>query len=185
MPTKSEIESVERATREVLAARACSPLDPTGLPAGTQPEATNAAGFQSIEVPIGLTLNARGETINQRANDYAEEARKALSFDPAPAKYKEGESWPDGVREDYNTGAQIALEVKYLSTSERGLRDPSRDVSFINQKDVDQARKYLDEFKGGLLWVTNNAELADKYQRLFKENRLFGFRVVFIPSKGE
>ena len=184
VPTEAEIESLERATREVVAARACSPLNPSGLPTVAQPRASVAPRLlRSVDVPIGLTLNARGETIIQRANNYAEEARKALAFDPAPPKYKEGESRPDGVREDYNTDAQVALEVKYLSISERGLRDPSRDVAFINQQDVDQARKYLDKFQGGLLWVTNNLELADKYERLFEDNGLSGFRVVFIPSK--
>ena len=184
VPTDAEIESLERATRELVAARACSPLDPSGLPTEAQPGASvPLRTLASIKVPVGLTLNARGETIKQRADDYAEEARKTLAFDLAPPTYKEGESRPDGVTEDYDTGAQIALEVKYLSNFERGLRTPSRNVSFIDQKDVDQARKYLDEFKGGLLWVTNNAELAGKYERLFGENRLSGFRVVVIPSR--
>ena len=87
------------------------------------------------------------------------------------------------MRGDDDTDAQIALEVKYLSNYERRLRDPRRNLSFIDQEDVDQARKYIDKFKGGLLWVTNNAELADKYERLFKDNGLSGFRVVFIPSR--
>ncbi len=169
-----------------VAARSCSPLSPKGPPSGAQPGISGTSTtLQSIEMPIGLTLNARGETIIQRANNYAEEARNALAFNPASPKYEEGESWPDGVRDDDNTGAQVALEAKYLGNSEKGLRDPGRNVSFINQKDVDQARKYLDKFKGGLLWVTNNADLADKYERMFEGNGLSGVRVVFIPSREE
>ncbi len=167
------------------------PADPASLSHIREPAGTSGSGsgaprtLQSIEMPIGLTLNARGETIIQRANNYAEEARNALAFNPASPKYEEGESWPDGVRDDDNTGAQVALEAKYLGNSEKGLRDPGRNVSFINQKDVDQARKYLDKFKGGLLWVTNNADLADKYERMFEGNGLSGVRVVFIPSREE
>ena len=69
VPTEAEIESLERAIREVGAARASSPLDPTGLSPRPQPRLSSLqTTLRSIEVPIGLTLNARGETINEKAD---------------------------------------------------------------------------------------------------------------------
>lgn len=56
-------------------------------------------------------------------------------------------------------------------------------VNFVNDLDVAQAKKYLDEYKGGLLWVVNDQELVYKYDYLFNRAGLTGFRIVYIPSK--
>lgn len=78
---------------------------------------------------------------------------------------------------------EIALEVKDLSRYKGGLRDPERTIDFINDDDIAQARKYYDEFSGGLLWVVNDQRLVAKYANLLKNAGMSRFRVIFIPSR--
>lgn len=103
----------------------------------------------AIEIPGGLTIPVRRGTPAQEGNDYQEKVRRELFFDPAPGDYKPGGLMPDGLIINQKDNSRIALEVKYLSATERALRDPERSVRFIFKLDVEQARKYVDEYKGG------------------------------------
>lgn len=133
------------------------PESPTARSSGSGPAGAGPSGpvapttLESIKVPTGLKLEAQGETAVEQGKFFAEQVRKALNFDPAPKANKPGDTEPDGILQNPETGENTALEVKYLGSSERGLRDPDRMIDFINDKDVAQARKYLRDFKGGLL----------------------------------
>ena len=141
----------------------------------------------SIEIPGNLRLEAQGKTAQEQGNFFAEEVRKALNFNTVPppqgGKYKIGDSAPDGVFSDPQTGLQIALEVKYFSKVTRGINDPDNMLKFIIDGNVAQARKYIDKFKGGLLWIVNDRELVYKYDYFFQKSGLSGFRIDFIESK--
>lgn len=89
---------------------------------------------------------------------------------------------PDGVMLVPDDGRKIALEVKYLSRGRDQIRDPVRNLPFTFPKDLAQATKYLDKYKGGLLWVTNDYGLATKYNEMFEKADLSGVRIVVIPS---
>ena len=45
----------------------------------------------------------------------------------------------------------------------RGINDPDNLLRFTSIKDVIQARKYIKDFQGGLLWIVNVRELVYKY----------------------
>ena len=141
----------------------------------------------SIKIPSDLRLDAQGETASDQGKSYQEEVRKALNFNTVPkppsGKFQGGDSAPDGLLRDQVTGLQVALEVKYFNKVRRGINDPDNMLKFISADDVAQARKYLDEFKGGLLWIVNDRELVYKYDYLFRKNGLSGFRIEYIESK--
>ncbi len=65
----------------------------------------------------------------------------------------------------------------------RGINDPDNLLRFISIKDVIQARKYIKDFQGGLLWIVNDRELVYKYDYYFRKNGLSGFRIEYIESK--
>ena len=113
--------------------------------------------------------------------------RKALNFDPVPPplnrKYEKGDNAPDGLFTDIETGQKIALEVKYFNKKSTGVHDPDNMLSFIADKNVAQARKYLNAFKGGLLWIVNDRELVYRYDYFFRKKGLSGFRIEYIESR--
>lgn len=138
--------------------------------------------LESIVVPPGLTLTVRGTTIKARAASYEDGVRDALNFEPAPSKYGKGDAWPDGIYQG------LALEIKYADDFARSLRNPSRTVPFphrVAEEDIAQARKYAKSYSAGVLWVTNDAELSEHYERVFTAIGIANFRYVTIPSRRE
>ena len=141
----------------------------------------------SIKIPGNLSLEARGQNAKEQGEYYENEVRKALNFDaatpPPGVKYKKGDSAPDGIFTDSETGQKIALEVKYFNKNKSGVHDPDNMLSFMADKDVNQARKYLDAFEGGLSWIVNDRELVYRYDYFFRRNGFSGFRIEYIESR--
>ncbi len=115
-----------------------------------------------------MTIPFKGGNLKQEAAAYVGSIRNALGFDRAANDYKLGGKMPDGVTIVPGTDSVIALEVNYLSAGERPLRDADRNVRFIHEDDLRQARKYVERYEGGLLWVTNDVRLSAKYDEMFK-----------------
>ena len=93
---------------------------------------------------------------------------------------------PDTVAEIH--GENTAVESKYVANWARSIRNPASRAGKTSwgrkaqEAMVAQARKYADNFEGGVVYHTNSRELAAYYYRVFKETGITKFRFIITPT---
>lgn len=92
----------------------------------------------------------------------------------------------DGAAEIH--GQDTAIESKYVGNWMRSLRNPAARAGKTNwgvreqARMVAQARKYSENFDGGVVYHTNSRELAAHYYRVFRSAGVTKFRFVITPA---
>ena len=123
-----------------------------------------------------VMVNLRGIPEKQRATSYQDQVRELLRFEKVPPSSEEGDLNPDGAR------GNEALEVKYsegFSSSIYNFESKSYN-RFVIYKMIEQAQKYTKFYNGGVIYVTNDAQLATSYTRVFKNAGIANFKFVVI-----
>jgi hypothetical protein len=91
----------------------------------------------------------------------------------------------DGAAEIH--GENTAIESKYVANWSRSIRNPlsrSGKTSWGLREQarmISQARKYSDNFDGGVVYHTNSRELASYYYQVFRSAGITRFRFVITP----
>ena len=93
---------------------------------------------------------------------------------------------PDTVAEIQ--GQNTAVESKFVANWARSIRNPASRAGRTSwgrkahEAMVSQARKYADNFEGGIVYHTNSRELAAYYYRVFRAAGINRFRFIITQT---
>lgn len=98
--------------------------------------------------------------------------------------------WVSGVADNVTVigDQRTAVEAKFVEDWGFSLRNPSSPngskpwAVAERQKMLEQATKYSEGFKGGVIYHTNSVELANYYTNEFRNNGVKNFRFIITPA---
>jgi len=86
-------------------------------------------------------------------------------------------------------GGETAVEAKYVEDWSQSIRNPASPIGrepWATQEQrsmIEQARRYSENFSGGVIYHTNSIELAEYYTNAFKSDGVQNFRFIITPTK--
>jgi hypothetical protein len=140
-------------------------------------EEVSASGSRPVSQARAYEAGIRGQ--------YPETTMKDRMF-TAVVNGKRVSGVPDTVAEIH--GENTAVESKYAANWARSIRNPASRVGQTSwgrkaqESMVAQARKYADNFGGGVVYHTNSRELAAYYYRVFRTAGITKFRFIITPA---